>query len=240
MHIHWLETVGSTNDRALELANEGAADGAVVAARAQSEGRGRHGRSWYSPGGNVYLSIIHRPQGTPDKLAGLTLELAVGVAKVLEARGLTPRLKWPNDVYFGARKVGGILTEFHFLADGSPVVIAGLGMNVNTAPADFPEELAAIATSLRTVTGAELDCEVLVAELAAALSAACTDFAGRGGLLLSAYVDRCSSIGRRVRVSPGDAIGTATGVAEDGSLLVLFDDRSLPEPVRSGVVEHLD
>ncbi|PIE19991.1 MAG: biotin--[acetyl-CoA-carboxylase] ligase [Proteobacteria bacterium] len=237
--IHWLEAVESTNDHALTLALEGAPDGTVVAAKAQSHGRGRHGRTWHSPTGNVYLSLIHRPEGAADKLAGLTLQVGVCVAERLEARGLSPRLKWPNDIMFGARKVGGILTELHFVDDGRPVVIVGLGLNVNTPRDGFPADIADIATSLQAELGAPLDSAAVTAELAEALVDGCRAFTRRGALDLAAFLSRCCTVGERVRIDPGAGVGTVTGVAEDGSLLVLFDGDNLPKPVRSGIVEHL-
>lgn len=242
-----LDTVASTNDEALARARDGAPDGTAVFARAQTRGRGRVGRSWHSPDGDgCYLSLIHRPRLPPAELAGLTLELAVAVARVLEAEGAAPRLKWPNDVLLPTaddptdlRKVAGILTELHLDAPPGPVLIIGLGVNVNADPAAFPDDLALTATSLRAALGRQLDLDALVAHLSDALRAACDAFDARGRPDLEGYLARSASIGRRVRVDPAGAEGVVCGVDDDGALLVHFTGRDRPEPVRAGVVTHL-
>ena len=236
-----LDAVVSTNDELLALALAGAPDGTAVAARTQTGGRGRLGRDWHSPdAGNVYLSLLHRPERPPTELSGLTLDLALAVARVLDDHGLDAALKWPNDLLLGGRKLAGILTELHTDPAGAPFLVIGLGLNVN-APADaFPPPLDAIATSVHASTGRTLPLAALEGALADALHDACLAFHHRGRPALTAYIARCASIGRRVRVTPGGAEGTAVGVAEDGALLVRFDHRGgLAEPVRAGLVEHL-
>jgi len=238
--LHRREVVTSTNDEALALAQAGAADGAVVVARAQTHGRGRQGRTWESPdAGNVYLSLFHVPDLSPAELAGLTLDVATAAAEVLAGEGALVRLKWPNDLLVGGRKVGGILTELHLGPGGESWVIIGLGLNVNGAPDALPPEVARRATSLRRELGRELDVDALAEHLAAALYRACLAFAGRGGPDVAAWSARAMTVGQRVRVTPGGAEGRAVGVAADGALLVRFDGRDEPEAVRSGVVEHL-
>ena len=234
--------VGSTNDEALALARAGAPDGTAVAARAQTHGRGRLGHDWYSPdAGNVYLSLVHRPTRPPGELAGLTLDLALAVARVLDDHGVSVGLKWPNDVLLGGRKLAGILTELHLDLPGGPVLIIGLGLNVNAPIEAFPAPLDVIATSVRVATGRVLALDPLEDALADALHDACLAFGTRGVPLVSDYLARCVSLGRRVRVTPGDATGEVCGVATDGALLVRFAGRPHEvTPVRAGVVEHLD
>lgn len=142
------ETVGSTNDEAKRLAREGAAEGTIVWALAQTAGRGRRGRAWASPPGNLYLSLILRPKGPPDRAAQLGFAAALSVIDALEA--LAPGLadiacKWPNDVLLAGRKLAGILLESE-MGGGADLAFLVLGVGVNLASA--PRESEFPATSL--------------------------------------------------------------------------------------------
>jgi BirA family transcriptional regulator, biotin operon repressor / biotin---[acetyl-CoA-carboxylase] ligase len=138
------ETVGSTNDEAKALARNGAAPETVVWALQQTQGRGRRGRIWSSPPGNLYASFILRPACTPEQAAqlGFVASLAIGdaLAELAPAIGALA-CKWPNDVLLGGRKIAGILLESEFGQDERVAfVIVGLGVNLAAAPADteFP------------------------------------------------------------------------------------------------------
>jgi BirA family biotin operon repressor/biotin-[acetyl-CoA-carboxylase] ligase len=138
------ETVGSTNDEAKALARNGAAPETVVWALQQTQGRGRRGRIWSSPPGNLYASFILRPACTPAQAAqlGFVASLAIGdaLAELAPAIGALA-CKWPNDVLLGGRKIAGILLESEFGQDERVAfVIVGLGVNLAAAPADteFP------------------------------------------------------------------------------------------------------
>ena len=138
------ETVGSTNDEAKALARNGAAAGTVVWALQQTEGRGRRGRIWSSPPGNLYASFLLQPACTPQQAAqlGFVASLAIGdaLAELTPDIG-APACKWPNDVLVGGRKIAGILVESEFGQDGRVAfVIVGLGVNLASAPSDteFP------------------------------------------------------------------------------------------------------
>src|SRR5690606_12415094 len=136
-----LGATGSTNADALAWATEGAPDGALVTAEHQTAGRGRHGRTWTdAPGLSLLASLLLRPTLPPDRLGLLPLAAGLAAADAVESvTGLVPRLKWPNDVLLGGRKVGGLLLESR-LGDGPATVVLGLGLNVGQA--DFPPELA--------------------------------------------------------------------------------------------------
>ena len=119
------DVVESTNMEANRLAREGAPNGTVIVANAQTKGRGRLGRSWISPrGSGLYLSIILRPQCPPDWYPRLALIAGVGVASAIQETGVRPQLKWPNDILLAGRKVGGILTEAAF--DASRIGLWGI------------------------------------------------------------------------------------------------------------------
>ena len=133
-----LESVGSTNDEATRRADAGAAEGTVVWAREQTGGRGRRGRTWASPVGNLYSSTILRPVCAAQRAAELGFVAALAVGDLVPA-DRTLRLKWPNDVLVDGGKVAGILLESAIGQDGLVEhVVAGIGVNVTFAP-QLPE-----------------------------------------------------------------------------------------------------
>ncbi|WP_289294962.1 biotin--[acetyl-CoA-carboxylase] ligase [uncultured Reyranella sp.] len=133
-----LESVGSTNDEATRLADDGAPEGTVVWAREQTGGRGRRGRNWASPVGNLYSTTILRPACAAPRAAELGFVAALAVGDLVPA-GRTVRLKWPNDVLVDGGKVAGILLESAIGQDGlAEHVVAGIGVNVSFAP-QLPE-----------------------------------------------------------------------------------------------------
>jgi len=168
--IHRLDSVPSTNDEALRLVRDGAPHGTAVVAEEQTRGRGTKGRSWHSPRGRgLYASFILRwddPGGLEETFP--LLPLAAGLAAagaVLQSAGVEALLKWPNDLVYGRRKLGGILTESVFRAGAPGHAVVGIGINVNHDEADFPEELRSLATSVRLITGRLGDREELLARL---------------------------------------------------------------------------
>ncbi len=146
----WRETVGSTNEEAKSLARRGAAEGTLVSALAQTAGRGRRGREWRSPPGNLYLSLVLRPSCPPDRAAQLGFAAALAVADALGA--LVPELaglagKWPNDVLLDGRKVAGILLESE-IGEGQNLafLVVGVGVNLISAPPDVEFPATSIAS----------------------------------------------------------------------------------------------
>ena len=129
-----LESVGSTNDEAIRLADAGAPEGTVVWAREQSGGRGRRGRNWSSPVGNLYSSTVLRPACAAPRAAELGFVAALAVGDLVPA-DRSVRLKWPNDVLVDGGKIAGILLESAIGQDGRvEQVVAGIGVNVTFAP----------------------------------------------------------------------------------------------------------
>ena len=140
-----LDEVDSTQTRVFALAAEGAADGTVVLADVQHAGRGRRGRAWMAGAGESLLaSILCRPRLAPSALPLLSLTTAVAVAETLQTFGVNARIKWPNDVLAGGRKIAGILLESRLGVD--PVVAVGIGINVHQRT--FAGDLASRATSI--------------------------------------------------------------------------------------------
>lgn len=160
------EKVDSTNRVARELAEAGAAEGTVVIAEVQENGKGRLGRYWVSPRGGVWLSLVLCPPVAPVEAPCITLLSAVAVVKaVRQVTGLAAGIKWPNDVLVNGKKVCGILTEMKSELDAINYLIAGIGVNVNLTAGDFPEELQHPATSLMLELGREVSRVNLVQEL---------------------------------------------------------------------------
>jgi BirA family biotin operon repressor/biotin-[acetyl-CoA-carboxylase] ligase len=224
--IRYFREVDSTQRIAAALAREGVAEGTAVIAESQSEGRGRLGRSWYSPAGmNLYTSVILRPRIPLSEVPQLGLVAGVAVAEALEtvAPGLVS-LKWPNDVWLRGRKTGGVLAEALTDADsGLLAVLIGIGVNLNLPPSEIPFELRDKATSVLAMTGARVDRARFAANLFRTLGlryrAAVTDgFAAVRDL----YQQYFALNGRYVSVIDGNATirGIVRGVDKDGALVL--------------------
>jgi len=201
MEIH--ETLDSTNLRAKQLAAGGAPHGLLVAAETQSRGRGRMGRSFFSPdGAGLYLSFLLRPECAPERVAMLTSLAAVATARAMEhAAGAEAQIKWVNDLYLGGKKVCGILCEAGLGTHPGRVdyVVAGIGINVNRM--DFPPELQGIATSIGNECGTAPDRNCLAAEIANELEALLPQL--ETGEFLAESRRRSNVIGREVLVIEG-------------------------------------
>lgn len=158
--VHRLGTVASTQELAFALAAAGAPDGSAVVAEAQTAGRGRRGRTWHAEAGaSVLVSILARPRLAPPARPCLSYAAAVAVVETLRrVARLEARVKWPNDVLVGGRKIAGILLEAR-----EGVVVTGIGLNV--AQHTFPAELAGRATSVSLETDGAADRETLLAVL---------------------------------------------------------------------------
>ncbi len=167
VELHFYPSLGSTNDRAGELARAGAPEGTLVIADEQTAGRGRSGRQWHTPAGSgLALSLVLRPAGLKSgEVAALGLIGAMGSIDALGELGLLPELKWPNDVLLSGAKVGGILAEASWTASHLDHVILGIGLNVKETPLpelDFP------ATSVEQSLGRPVASEVLLLRVLAA------------------------------------------------------------------------
>ena len=155
--IVYYEDIPSTNIEAKRLAAEGAPEGTVVVSEAQSTGRGRMERAFFSPKGKgIWFSIFLRAVFLPQEAPKCTLLAAVAVAKAMDQFGLRAGIKWPNDVLYEGKKLVGILTEMHAEMDRINYVVIGTGINVNIMPEEFPPELRDCATSLAIMKGEKL------------------------------------------------------------------------------------
>jgi BirA family biotin operon repressor/biotin-[acetyl-CoA-carboxylase] ligase len=235
--------VDSTNRVAAALAREGSPEGVVVVADHQTAGRGRRGRSWLAPpGSSLLVSVVLRPDPGWGPAALLTVACGLAAADACaDAAGLRPRLRWPNDLVSGDRKLGGILAEAVDGGPGAPAVVLGLGVNL-CWPSGVPDELAAVAVAAEDVTGRPVDRWELLGAFLGRLEeryAALGDGEGRRRLV-DAYRHACETLGRPVRVTrPGGRVveGTAADMDDDGRLLVASGGTTVL--LSAGDVEHL-
>ncbi len=210
------EKVGSTNDEARRLAEQGAPHGTVVHADEQIAGRGRLARAWYSPPGNLYLSILLRLDMALARLPELSLLTAVAVADTVDAL-LPPRtraaLKWPNDVLVDGGKIAGILVEHVHDA-----TIIGVGLNVLHAPHNVAYKTSTIVGS-KGMASVDTARDLLLARLQAHLAVWQTDGFGP---IRDAWVARAHPIGTPLRAAMGNHIaeGLFAGIDPDGALLL--------------------
>ena len=216
------ERIASTSDEAKSLAAGGAPAGTLVWARVQSAGRGRQGRAWISPAGNLYASLILRP-AVPVAVAaqlGFVAALAVGEACLALAPEAAIAFKWPNDVLLGGKKLAGLLLESRSTADGAlDWLVLGMGVNLATYPVevDYP------ATSL-AATGADAGPEAMLAALADAFLGWYGRWQDGAGFaaIRAAWLARAQGLGRpiRVRLPAATDEGTFAGLDNDGALLL--------------------
>lgn len=146
--VHYLDSLESTNDRARQCAQSGAPHGTVIQAGEQTGGKGRLGRTWLSPSGGLWLSLIIRPMRPIDQCSSLALLFSLWIVEYLEqTASLTFEVYWPNDIFLRNRKLGGILLESSCSNGKIEWIIAGIGLNVNNRTEGFPPDLSAISLS---------------------------------------------------------------------------------------------
>lgn len=240
--IHHFQTLDSTNSKAYELALNGAAEGEIVITESQTKGRGRLARQWYSPPHlNLYLSVILRPKIPPQQASLMTLMAAIATAEAIkQISGLSPLIKWPNDLLLRNRKVAGLLNEIHSETDRIHFVILGIGVNLNMEEKDFPKEIRTIATSLRMEMGGPVSRKTFLQTLLSELEVWYTTFLKQGSeIILNAWRERAQIKGRVVRVTSfGKTLtGKAIDIDTDGALIL---ETGFGNPIRilAGDVEY--
>jgi BirA family transcriptional regulator, biotin operon repressor / biotin---[acetyl-CoA-carboxylase] ligase len=215
--VHLAEAA-STNDRGRELALAGAPHGTVVTAERQTAGRGRQGRTWTAPAGRALtLSVLARMEASRMEL--LPLAVALAVCEACEGTAAVEcSVKWPNDVWIDGRKVAGILIEAR---PQEAWAIVGIGLNVDTALEDFPDELRESATSLRIATGAPVAREPVLGALFDRL-AKWLDELGKPGRVTAGFRERDALYGRQITWTQDSRrmSGEARGIDDNGALVV--------------------
>jgi BirA family biotin operon repressor/biotin-[acetyl-CoA-carboxylase] ligase len=222
--VRYFRELPSTNDRAFQLALEGAPEGTVVVADRQTRGRGRMNRVWISPPErNVYLSVVLRPDVAPERAPQLSIVAGVAAAEALRTYSPAAGLKWPNDVLIGNRKVCGILAEMRVSAGRLDFVILGIGINVNLLPEECPPEIAGTATSLRAETGRFVSRPEVIERLIHALEAAYRTYLQDGfPPSRERWLAMTDMAGGRVRIVSGEGAyeGRMIGLDDAGALLL--------------------
>lgn len=219
----------STNDHLKHLAAQGAPSGSVCLAEHQRAGRGRHGRQWVSPfGANVYMSLLWRFSAGPAALAGLSLAVGVALARaVQEYVGPGLGLKWPNDLVWNEKKLGGILVEIAGEASGPSYAIIGIGLNLRM-PAGANATIDQPWIDLHQICDQLPSRNALAASMLTHLLSVLQHYDTLG---LSAFMDAWRSwdvtAGKAVQLHlPNGVItGQAQGIADDGAILIQVDDQ---------------
>lgn len=230
--IEYIKSCPSTQILAHQLAQEDTPDGTVILTEEQTAGRGRMSRKWDSAfGKGIWMSIVLRPDVSPQRAPQFTLVAAVAVVRAIEeVTGLKPSIKWPNDILLNGKKCTGILTELQSDADGIKALIIGIGLNVNQVSEDFNEEVQNIATSLKMESGNGVSRQDLVRSLLFHIEQYTNLYIEEGfGMLKLMWESYSTTIGRPVlaRMPSGNLEGVAEGITDDGVLQLRTPDGKL-------------
>lgn len=237
--IVYFDATDSTNAQAKRLAEAHAPHGTLVVSDRQDGGKGRRGRSWASPSGvGIWMSLILRPEIAPSSASMLTLAAALAVREgIQEETGLSPLIKWPNDLVLNGKKICGILTEMSTELMEIQYVITGIGINVNQR--EFPSEIRDTATSLSLEAGRCFRRSSLIAAILKAFEKDYAAFLKTGdlSLLLEEYNACLVNRGKEVCIldPSGEYRAVAEGIDESGSLLVTLPDGTRREIISGEV-----
>lgn len=236
----FIPSAASTNIDAAVLGHEGVPTGFTILADTQTAGRGRFGRSWFSPPGeNLYFSTVISATKKNFEISLVTLVAAVGVHDGL--RRLFPSLKidikWPNDLHVERKKIAGILTEFHPLNPQQSYLVLGIGLNVNSH--SFPKELTQRASSLSLLNEKRvLQREQIFVGLCQSLEEWYERWINEGfDSIRSYWATNSNMLGEQVKLSdPEGRLGAVRGLSNTGGLLVELQNGSIEE-IKSGEVQ---
>lgn len=232
--VYYFPEVESTNLTARKLAKEGAGEGAIVIAGKQMAGRGRLQRTWFTPEGNLAISIVLKP--SLAYLPQLIMMASLSVARTIHnICGITARIKWPNDVLINGKKVCGILVEGEVKRSIVNYSIIGIGINVNLDLSLYPD-IEPLATSLSHEKGAEISINILLNALVTELDGLYMKIK-KGDSLHTEWQNNMETIGRQIQVKSGDSIeqGKAESTTENGSLILRRSDGSIVEIIAGDV-----
>ena len=236
----YIPGVDSTNNRLKELAAAGAPAGTVIITDQQSAGKGRLGKSFYSPKGGLYFSLLLRPELPVSDMMAVTACTASAVYLALSEFGVDAKIKWVNDLFLNGRKICGILSEGAFNAEmlSMDYLIIGIGINLVPDP-DMPEDLRQIVTDILSETGIRILRSELAAAILCKLESLIAELPQR--TYLPIYKAHSCTIGHHVAFTSGSETRTALAVdfAEDAGLIVEHPDGSR-ETLRSGTAKPID
>lgn len=227
-HWYFQEETDSTNDWAKRAGKEGAPHGSAFVAESQTKGKGRRGKSWENPRGTgLAMSILLRPQMRPENAPMMTLLMGLSGAQAVEdITGLTPGIKWPNDLVLSGKKICGILTEMTMSGSEIDYVVIGIGVNLNMEA--FPEDIREKATSLKLEGGKTVERDEMAAAVLRRFEENYNVFLETCSLsaLRDVYMKYLVNLGREVKVMEGDRElrGICTGINDSGELLIEKSD----------------
>lgn len=234
------KTIDSTNNFAKSLAQLGAVNGTTVISEVQTQGKGRMGRSFYSPlGMGIYMSVILRPKLSVEHSLLITSCAAVAVAEAIEKiSGIECRIKWVNDIYVGSKKLCGILTEASVDVEQGGLEYAIVGIGINVQNVNFPKSLSDIATSLKLETDKSVSRSEIAAEILNCLEERFSTITDKS--FIEEYRRRSNIIGKRIEVTQNETAVQmdCLGIDEFGKLLVRLDDGE-EKALSSGTVRLL-
>lgn len=212
--IKTFDSVNSTNTVAIELSEEHDRD-MLIAAATQTDGRGRQGKSFFSPSGGVYFSLVTHPKCELIDAVNITSAAAVFVAKAIEElTALSPKIKWVNDIYIDGKKVCGILCQSVFNGGKLDRVVIGIGINVKSQ--NFPKEISSVAGSL----DADIDANILVAKISEKIFDFCRNPHNKS--YLDYYKKNSGVIGKKIIFYENgtEHFGNAVGIDDNAALIV--------------------
>lgn len=223
---YFLEKTPSTNTQAALLAMEGAPEGSLVLAGLQTEGKGRKGRGWFSAPRGIHFSVLLKPPMPARRLSLLSLLACLAVQKTYaDLSGLDVRIKWPNDIIIGLKKVAAVLVEASIVGGEVEWAIVGIGCNLNSTYEEFPENLRVSASSLLQETGKTFSRNLVYKELINNLDFYYCKLLQEGGEpLVFEWKQKSDIIGKELRLTAGGQVveGKALKLDQDG-LLVIAD-----------------
>ncbi|HOO57400.1 MAG TPA: biotin--[acetyl-CoA-carboxylase] ligase [bacterium] len=235
MRVLRLKEVSSTNREAKRMGLDGAPGGTVVVAEKQTSGRGRLGRSWESPPGGLWMSLLIRPEEGDESIPAPAVSLAAGTAaaaaleSIFISSGLDPgtiKLGWPNDIMVEDKKIAGILVESCTIDNDFGVI--GIGININNSSTELPGELKGKATSVFDLSGKTIDIEIAMQRVLAELESKLAELNnGNLGNIIEAWKSKSAILGKQIRVMiPGEKPfeAKALDIEKDGKLLVELTD----------------
>lgn len=231
-----IEETSSTNDLAREFSGRSDADGIVVLAGRQTKGKGRLGRLWFSPPDTgIYLSIILKRPILRSFSSLLCPAVSLAAVETIECLSdLKPLIKWPNDIILNGKKAGGALVE-----KNKDIFMVGIGINLNTEPHSFPEEIRHKATSLKAESGKHWDREEFLERFFLLFEGVLAELLdGCNGSLMNKVKGKSFTLGKTVKVADGKRffLGEAQGFESDGSLLLEMADGKIVN-IKSGETE---
>ena len=235
--IYLLDTIDSTNSFAKQIASEKECEGILVIANHQTAGRGRMGRSFFSPeDSGAYFSVLFRPKNTADEVLLITSAIAVAVCRAIDkTANVKTEIKWVNDIYLGDKKLCGILTEALSGRRNNEIEYVVVGVGINIKNDAFPPEIADIATSVSSHSDTKIDKEILIAEVIKEFEkiyekAETRDF-------IKEYKARSCVIGKKVNaIRAGISREVFVKDIDENGALVVTNEKGETEHINSGEI----